>query len=272
MQSDDDKQYLKKKGKKHQITYKSNPSAQLLVEESLKIIVNKSRGLGYKVSRCKNAPRNKHSPFGDFPSDYLPKKKETFELDNVDAHQVSLNSKLGQDNKSLSEIQRTSSTAKQFKPPISGAFLPKQITPSNFRLHYDRGDLPILVQHSGGYNIVWKGLENDENPKDSKKLKAFFENFDFQLYLPIFVDGIRETTDPYRFLAIQGTFFILDNIGDNITKVISQVIIPLKKALNTRNPEIIIIALKVRIITKYLDNSKISYLLSICRSKTCSLL
>ncbi len=249
MQSnDDDKQHFKKKGKKHQIVYKNNPSSQILVEESLKTIINKSQGLGYKASRCKMAPRNKHSPFGDFPKDFIPKKKETFDLDPIDSHQVSTNSRLGMNNRALAEIQRTSSTAKSVKAPISGAFQARKITPSNFRMHYDRGDLPILVQHSGGYNIIWKGLESDDNSKDPKKLKAFFDNFDFQLYLPIFIDGIRETTDPYRFLAIQGTFFLLENIGDTILKVISQVIVPLKKALNTRNPEIIIIALKVRYI------------------------
>jgi len=247
MQSDDDKQYLKKKGKKHQIEYKSNPSTQILVEESLKIIINKSRGLGYKASRCMKAPRNKHSAFGDFPIDYLNKKEESFELEPIDSYQVSNNSKTGRDNTSLTIGSTTNIHNKKEKSPISGAFLPKQIPVSTFRLYYDRGDLPILIQHSNGYNIVWKGLENDDTYKDPKKLKSFFENFDFNLYLPIFIDGIRETTDPYRFLAIQGTFFLLDNIGDNILKVISQVIIPLKKALNTRHPEIIIIALKVSI-------------------------
>lgn len=245
MQSDDDKQYLKKKGKKHQIEYKSNPSSQILVEESLKIIINKSKGLGYKASRCLNAPRNKHSAFGDFPIDFLKKKEENFELEPIDSHQVSNNSRTGMDNTRLNIGNTTNIHEKKTKSPISGAFFPKKIPVSTFRLHYDRGDLPILIQHSGGYNIVWKGLENDETFKDPKKLKTFFEHFDFNLYLPIFIDGVRETTDPYRFLAIQGTFFLLDNIGDNILKVISQVIIPLKKALNTRHPEIIIIALKV---------------------------
>lgn len=242
--NDDDKQFLKKKGKKHQIIYKNNPSSQILVEDTLKTIINKSKGLGYKASRTKMAPRNKHSAFGDFPNDFMPKKKETFELPPIDAHQVSLNSKLGQDNKTMSQTYKTTQVQKMVNPPISGALEKRKITPSNFRLHYDRGDLPILIQHSNGYNIVWKGL-SDDNPQDTKKLKVFFETFDFQLYLPIFVDGIRETTDPYRFLAIQGTFFLLDNIGDTILKVISQVIVPLKKALNTRDPDIISVALKV---------------------------
>jgi hypothetical protein len=248
--SDDDKQFIKKKGKKHPIIYKANPSGQLLVEDSLKTIINKSKGLGYKASRTKMAPRNKHSPFGDFPNDFIPKKQETFELPPIDSHQVSLNAKMGLDNKTLSQTYKSSFTEKKINPPISGAFEKRQITPSNFRLHYDRGDLPVLIQHSNGYDILWKGLSED-GPQDPRKLKAFFETFDFQLYLPIFVDGIRETTDPYRFLAIHGTFFLLSHIGDTILKVISQLIVPLKKALNTRDPDIISITLKVSVINTY---------------------
>jgi len=59
------------------------------------------------------------------------------------------------------------------------------------------------------------------------------------------MDGIREKTDPYRFLSIQGTFDLLENVKDNIVKVIPQLILPLKAALNTKDPEIIVVALKV---------------------------
>eukprot|EP00340_Litonotus_pictus_P006615 CAMPEP_0170529280 /NCGR_PEP_ID=MMETSP0209-20121228/19821_1 /TAXON_ID=665100 ORGANISM="Litonotus pictus, Strain P1" /NCGR_SAMPLE_ID=MMETSP0209 /ASSEMBLY_ACC=CAM_ASM_000301 /LENGTH=267 /DNA_ID=CAMNT_0010821045 /DNA_START=147 /DNA_END=950 /DNA_ORIENTATION=+ len=177
------------------------------------------------------APKNKHSAFGDFPSDFIPKKVETFELDSIDTHQVSLNSKIGLDNKALSQLPRSNTVKKVPRPPISGAQAPRKITASSFRLHYDRGDLPIIIEHQNGYKILW----NEED----------FNNFDYQLYLPIFVDGIRETTDPYRFLAIQGTFDLLSKIGDKILKVISQLIVPLKKALNTRDPEVILVTLKI---------------------------
>lgn len=117
------------------------------------------------------------------------------------------------------------------RKPIAGAFAPRKIKVSDFRLHYDRGDLPILVEHISGCKIKWKSQD--------------FEKFDYQLYLPIFVDGIREVTDPYRFLSIQGTFDLLDKVKENVVKVIPQLILPLKAALNTRDPEIIAIALKV---------------------------
>lgn len=226
MQKDEDKSSMKNRGKKHPIVYKSNPSGQLLIEESLKAIVNKSRGLGYKASMSKMAPRNKHSPFGDFPAEYMPQKAENFDLDSIDNHQVS------------SCVKGNSNTGRLRKPfekadriPISGAFNPRKIEKSSFRLHYDRGDLPIMVKHTNGYSIKWKVDD--------------FEHFDYQLYLPIFIEGIREKTDPYRFLAIQGTFDLLANVKDNIVKVIPQLILPLKKALNSRDKDIIVITLKV---------------------------
>lgn len=65
------------------------------------------------------------------------------------------------------------------------------------------------------------------------------------MFLPIFFDGLREKMDPYRFLAIRGTFDLLDRVKDVVVKVIPALVIPLKKALNTRDPDIIIVALKV---------------------------
>lgn len=85
---------------------------------------------------------------------------------------------------------------------------------SEFRKFYDRGDLPIGVNHSGsGCTIFWK---------------AKIADLDFHHYLPKFFDGIREKQDPYRFLAIQGVFDILEQGGAKIIPVIPQLIIPIK--------------------------------------------
>ena len=66
---DEDKNKMHKKGTKKTITYELNPSSQLLFEDTLKRCINK-----YNGSRAhKYAPRNKQSPFCDFPSSYLPK-------------------------------------------------------------------------------------------------------------------------------------------------------------------------------------------------------
>jgi len=71
------------------------------------------------------------------------------------------------------------------------------------------------------------------------------EQLDYHHYLPIFFDGLKEKMDPYRFLAIMGTYEMLEVGGSKILPVIPQLIIPIKSALNTRDNDIIQITLKV---------------------------
>jgi len=115
-------------------------------------------------------------------------------------------------------------------PPKSGAFDPRPIKASEFRKFYDRGDLPVQVRHATQNTISWK--------VDVDKL-------DYHHYLPIFFDGLREKEDPYRFLAVEGVHNMLEKGGSKILPVVPQLIIPIKTALNTRDPEVIVIVLKV---------------------------
>ncbi len=226
--------HTKPKSKKNIIQYRLNPSSQLLNEDALKSIVFRSFQKNWDKMRLKHAAPNKQSPFGDFPKDFLKKKDEELYLMEVEKHKdTTINQKheniQKQTLKSTAFISLTKPT--KDKPKLSGALRPRFITASSFRLHYDRGDLPIQVEHDKGAKIKWK--------------EEAFEDFNYKLFLPIFVDGIREKTDPYRFLAIQGTFDLLDKVKDAVIKVIPDLIPPLKTALNTRDPEIIAIALKV---------------------------
>merc|ERR1712232_259625 len=116
-------------------------------------------------------------------------------------------------------------------PPKAGAYRRRVIEPSEFRRFYDRGDLPVAVQHCGTQNrIAWK---------------VDIEKLDYHHYLPIFVDGLREKEDPYRFLAVEGTHNMLEKGGSKILPVVPQLIIPLKRALNTRDAEVLIVTLKM---------------------------
>lgn len=116
-------------------------------------------------------------------------------------------------------------------PPKAGAFRRRAIKPSEFRRFYDRGDLPIQVQHTGTQNkIAWK---------------VDIEKLDYHHYLPIFFDGLREKEDPYRFLAVEGVFNLLDRGNSKILPVVPQLIMPIKTALNTRDAEVINTTLKV---------------------------
>jgi hypothetical protein len=54
------------------------------------------------------------------------------------------------------------------------------------------------------------------------------QQLDYHHYLPIFFEGIREKQDPYRFLAVQGVFDMLEKGGAKVLPVIPQLIIPVK--------------------------------------------
>jgi len=68
---------------------------------------------------------------------------------------------------------------------------------------------------------------------------------DYHHYLPIFFDGLREEEHPYRFLAYEGTKDLLNEGGSKILPVIPQLIIPIKNALNTRIPSVVVRTLKI---------------------------
>lgn len=119
-------------------------------------------------------------------------------------------------------------------PPKAGAFksMDKDIInkTSQFRKFYKRDDFPIQVQHGGGRKLVWK---------------VDIEKLDFHYYLPMFFDGMTEVDQPYEFIARQGIHDMLSFGGTKILPVVPQLIIPIKKALNTRNKDIICKCMKV---------------------------
>jgi hypothetical protein len=117
-------------------------------------------------------------------------------------------------------------------PPSAEAFAPRDNPPnSQFRKFYERGDLPVAVEHKGTKNVIsWK--------VDPDKL-------DYHHYLPIFFDGIREKEEPYRFLAVKGVEDMLKAGKNKILPVIPQLIIPIKTALNTRDNSVMCITLQL---------------------------
>lgn len=117
------------------------------------------------------------------------------------------------------------------KPPKSGVYFPTKASEATlFKKYYDRGDLPIAVNSQGAQRkVTWK-LEP--------------ELLDYHLYLPIFFEGLRETQEPYKFLANQGCDELLERGGSKILPVLPQLIIPIKKALATKKHEILCITFK----------------------------
>lgn len=112
------------------------------------------------------------------------------------------------------------------------AFMERPNPPNTeFRRFYERGDLPVQIEHGGCQNrIAWK---------------VAIEKLDFHHYLPIFFDGLREVEMPYAFLSEQGVYDMMQVGSSKIVPVIPQLIIPIKTALNTRDRSVIAKVLKV---------------------------
>ena len=112
------------------------------------------------------------------------------------------------------------------------AFCPRPNPPNTeLRRFYERGDLPIQIDHGGVANrLAWK---------------VEIQKLDFHHYLPIFFDGLREQELPYCFVAEQGILDMIEAGSNKVLPVIPQLIIPLKTALNTRIKEIILKVLRI---------------------------
>jgi len=112
------------------------------------------------------------------------------------------------------------------------AFCPRPNPPNTeLRRYYERGDLPVQVDHGGVVNrLAWK---------------VEIQKLDFHHYLPIFFDGLREEELPYRFIAEQGVMDMLEAAPHKVLPVVPQLIIPIKTALNTREKEVVVKVLKI---------------------------
>ena len=183
------------------------------------------------------------SVFGSFPSDSLPKKKTAAGGLASAAANTTFNPSASQQKKHNEFLRSRGGTGGgcsslmkgrervKTPPPRAGAFQRRQAEPTEFRRFYERGDLPISVEHrANGSHIQWK--------VDKPKL-------DYHHYLPIFFDGLREKAEPFKFLARRGCEDLLAAGGAKILPTIPQLIIPLKKALNTRDPETICTVLRI---------------------------
>mmetsp|Transcript_56555 Transcript_56555/g.132664 ORF Transcript_56555/g.132664 Transcript_56555/m.132664 type:complete len:302 (+) Transcript_56555:112-1017(+) len=207
----------------------------MLVEDQLKKMIYRDGSKSKKREKIAGMiPLGSHSPFGDFPPDLAPNAWSRLKAAG----------KLQKSQSASSLSNSTSSAGSAFTglgglprggepagPPRAGSTVKRPIPRSEFRRFYDRGDLPIQIYHGAvGGKIAWK--------VDVDKL-------DYHHYLPIFFDGLREKEDPYRFLAVQGTYDMLEKGGSKVLPVVPQLIIPIKTALNTRDQELMCTMLKV---------------------------
>lgn len=180
-------------------------------------------------------PPFSESPFGSFPpsKDKSVKKVATDPTVYHTAESLPegfLKSHTGSGGLTASTLSQDAAVAKQ-GPGKAGAYRKQKIVATEFRRYYERGDLPISIQHrSNGRTISWK---------------VDVEKLDYHHYLPIFFDGLRELEEPFKFIAFQGCMDLLEKGGSKILPTIPQLIIPVKLALSTKHPVILTTVLKV---------------------------
>jgi hypothetical protein len=184
----------------------------LIVEDELRKVIGRDRQFKHKEKLAGLVPRGNDSPFGDFPKN-MKLKRPTETFITIQPGRVR-----GEDRGAP-------------PPPSSGVFKRKPILQTDFRRYYTRGDLPILIQHGTTNRLTWK---------------MDIEAIEFKHFLPLFVDGLREKEDPYRFIAVQGTYDLLEYASvERVIPVVPQLILPIKQALDTRDPEVIATTCKV---------------------------
>jgi len=192
------------------------------------------------VSDKKYLPPFSESPFGSFPSTDTQKAHQRKAPTDPTIYYQSqslpettfLKGHTGSGGLTASTLNATNSKkGPSSGPGTAGAYKKQSIVPTEFRRYYDRGDLPISIQHrSNGRTISWK---------------VDVEKLDYHHYLPIFFDGLRELEEPFKFIAMQGCLDLLEKGGSKILPTIPQLIIPIKLALSTKHPVILTTVLKV---------------------------
>ena len=69
-------------------------ASTMIVEDHLKKLLANTTNKPFKVSNNKLLPKPQHSPFGDFPKEYLPAKKTPVtEIEPIDKHEQSIAAK-----------------------------------------------------------------------------------------------------------------------------------------------------------------------------------
>jgi hypothetical protein len=99
---------------------------------------------------------------------------------------------------------------------------------------YTRGELPCTVEHrSSGLALSWM---------------CPLHNLDYEHYLPIFMDGVRCTDNPHKFIARQGVYELIEDARGNSQRVIDCLLLlmlPLRYSLSTKNPDTILAVINI---------------------------
>ncbi|XP_071037013.1 parkin coregulated gene protein-like [Parasteatoda tepidariorum] len=104
---------------------------------------------------------------------------------------------------------------------------------SQFRCLYKNGMLPLVLDYrkkAQPHDICWM--------VDRQQLDA-------EHYLPIFCDALNDPHYPFDILARDGTIELLEVAGERVLTVLPDIVLAIKKALNTEHPQIMMNACAV---------------------------
>ncbi|XP_030377389.1 parkin coregulated gene protein homolog [Scaptodrosophila lebanonensis] len=122
-------------------------------------------------------------------------------------------------------------------PPKIDIFKRRPNKETVFKIYFSRGDIPVVLA----------GRSNKSDPTKERPLRWYCtpEDLDYCYYLPIFVDGLADADNDTRFLAFNAAIDMIMKAPQKVLPVLPKVILPLKRAFQTRDKRIIISALHV---------------------------
>ncbi len=128
------------------------------------------------------------------------------------------------------QAQMNRKPRKKIEPTKTDAFAINTNVPASLLpRRYTRGELPCTVEHrSSGLALSWM---------------CPLHNLDYEHYLPIFMDGVRCTDNPHKFIARQGVYELIEDARGNTSRILDclhLVILPIRYALSTKNPDVIL--------------------------------
>ncbi len=92
---------------------------------------------------------------------------------------------------------------------------------------------------------------NFEGAERKVQWKIDVKVLDLQHYLPVFFEGLREDEEPMKFLADAGLDDLIEAGKDKLLPVLPQLILPIKRALQTKRTEVVVRTLrKVQLLVK----------------------
>ena len=109
----------------------------------------------------------------------------------------------------------------------------KRLNPPNSELRraYERGDLPCVIVAGAKNKLKWR---------------VELTSLDYMHYLPLFISGLREVEEPFRFISEEGSLDLVAAGGESkVLPVIASIVIPLKNAFVTRDEGVLVRSLRV---------------------------